>query len=478
VNEQCDLIIRASRVITGGAEIACSIGITGGRITAVMPLDERAGPAAGRQADPAGSAEVLEIGADVVVLPGLVDSHVHVCEPGNTEWEGFATATSAAAAGGITTLVDMPLDSVPATVSTAALELKRQAARGQCRVDVGFWGGVIPGNLDQLAPLQDAGVLGFKCFLSDSGADDFPPVDNRQLTAALRVLRGLDAPLLVHAESAEAGADAGADAGESPGRSYAGYLATRPRGIENLAIAQVIEAARATGGHAHVVHLSSSDALPMLASARRDGVRVTAESCPHYLTLTAEEIADGATAAKCSPPVREAANRELLWAGLRDQVLDLVVSDHSPCTAAMKETASGDFGAAWGGISSLQLSLPLVWTQARRRGFSLADVAGWMAERPARLAGLAAKGRIAPGYDADFCLFAPQESFAVDPGLLQHRHPVTPYAGRTLTGVVRGAMLRGAMIDASRPQGRLLSRSTQAPDTRARLASAPWRDSR
>jgi len=469
VNEQFDLVIRASRVITGGAETACSIGITGGRIMAVGQLD-----------DPAGPAEVLEIGPDVVVLPGLVDSHVHVCEPGNTEWEGFATATGAAAAGGITTLVDMPLDSVPATVDAAALEIKRQAARGQCRVDVGFWGGVIPGNLGQLAPLHAAGVLGFKCFLSDSGAEDFPLVDTRQLTAALRVLRGLDSPLLVHAESAEAEAAAGAAAaiGGSPGRSYAGYLASRPREIENLAIAQVIEAARATGGHAHVVHLSSSDALPMLASARRDGVRVTAESCPHYLTLTAEEIADGATAAKCSPPVREAANRELLWSGLRDQVLDLVVSDHSPCTAAMKETASGDFSAAWGGISSLQLSLPLVWTEARRRGFSLADVAGWMAERPARLAGLAAKGRIAPGYDADFCLFAPEESFTVDPGLLRHRHPVTPYAGRTLTGVVRGAMLRGQLIDLRRPQGRLLSRSTQAPDTRARLASAPWRDSR
>jgi allantoinase len=471
VNRQFDLVIRASRVITGGAETACSIGITGGRVAAIGALDAPAGPA-----------DLLEIGADVVVLPGLVDSHVHVCEPGNTEWEGFATATSAAAAGGITTLVDMPLDSVPATVSTAALEIKRRAARGQCRVDVGFWGGVIPGNLDQLAPLHEAGVLGFKCFLADSGAEGFPPVNTRQLTAALRVLRGLDSPLLVHAESAEAGAGAAATAagtiGESPGRSYAGYLATRPRGIENLAIAQVIEAARVTGGRAHVVHLSSSDALPMLASARRDGVRVTAESCPHYLTLVAEEIADGATAAKCSPPVREAANRELLWAGLREEVLDLVVSDHSPCTAAMKETASGDFGAAWGGISSLQLSLPLVWTEARRRGFSLADVARWMAERPAQLAGLAGKGLIAPGYDADFCLFAPEESFAVDPGLLQHRHPVTPYAGRTLAGLVRGTMLRGTMIDLRRPQGRLLSRSTQAPDARARLASARWRDSR
>src|ERR1022692_902908 len=231
VNEQFDLIIRASRVITGGAETACGIGITAGRIAAVWPLDERAGPPAGRPPDADGPAGVFEIGADVAVLPGLVDSHVHVCEPGNTEWEGFATATSAAAAGGITTLVDMPLDSVPATVDAAALEIKRHAARGQCRVDVGFWGGVIPGNLGQLAPLHAAGVLGFKCFLSDSGAEDFPPVDTRQLTAALRVLRGLDSPLLVHAESAEAGAAAGAAAaiGGSPGRSYAGYLASRRR---------------------------------------------------------------------------------------------------------------------------------------------------------------------------------------------------------------------------------------------------------
>ena len=293
-----DLIIRAPRVITGGAEIACSIGISGGRIAAIGPPDSRAS-----------APDVLSLGADVVVLPGLVDSHVHICEPGNTEWEGFAAATSAAAAGGITTLVDMPLDSVPATASAGALEIKRRAAGGQCRVDVGFWGGVIPGNLDQLAPMHAAGVLGFKCFLADSGSDHFPPVDGRQLASALRVLRDLDAPLLVHAESAEAVAAAG----ESHGRRYADYLAARPRGIENLAIAQVIEAARATGGRAHVVHLSSSDALPMIASARADGVRLTAESCPHYLTLTAEEIADGATAAKCSPPVREAANRELLW---------------------------------------------------------------------------------------------------------------------------------------------------------------------
>ncbi len=452
-----DLVIRARRVITGGAETACSIGVTGGRIAAIWPLDDAvdAGSPACGPAETAGRPAVLDIDPDVVVLPGLVDSHVHVCEPGNTEWEGFASATRAAAAGGITTLVDMPLDSVPATVSTTALDIKRRAARGQCVVDVGFWGGVIPGNIDELAPLRDAGVAGFKCFLADSGSDDFPPVDCRQLTAALRVLRGLDAPLLVHAESAEAASAISYEGG----RGYADYLAAHPRGLENLAVAQIIEAARATGGQAHIVHLSSSDALPMIASARSDGVRLTAETCPHYLTLTAEGIADGATAAKCSPPVRERANRELLWAGLHDKVLDLVVSDHSPCTATMKDLGTGDFGVAWGGISSLQLSLPLVWTEARRRGFCMADIAGWMAQRPAQLAGLAGKGRIAPGFDADFCLFAPEESFVVDPGRLHHRHPVTPYHGHTLAGVVRGTMLRGQEVDLHRPQGKLLTRA-------------------
>jgi allantoinase len=397
---------------------------------------------------------VIEIDPDAVLLPGLVDSHVHVCEPGNTEWEGFAAATRAAAAGGITTLVDMPLDSVPTTVSVDALLAKRAAAEGRCQVDVGFWAGVVPGNLGELAALHEAGVLGFKCFLADSGSDDFPPVSAGQMEQALSVLRGLGSPLLIHAESAEAAADIG----EASGRRYADYLASRPRGVENLAVAQVIEAARKTRGHAHIVHLSSSDALPMIASARREGVPVTAETCPHYLALTAEEIADGATAFKCSPPIREAANRELLWDGLRDRVLDLVVSDHSPSTAAMKELGSGDFGAAWGGISSLQLGLPVVWTQARRRGFSLGDVASWMAQRPARLAGLARKGRIAPGYDADFCVFAPDESFTVDPARLHHRHPVTPYAGHRLQGVVRGTILLGEPAEAARPRGRLLAR--------------------
>jgi allantoinase len=441
MTEQFDLVIRGARVVTGGAETPCVIGVTAGRTAAIRPLGAAAA-----------APRVIDLGDDTVLLPGLVDTHVHVCEPGHADWEGFATATRAAAAGGITTLVDMPLDSVPVTVSAAALEAKLRAAAGRCHVDVGFWGGVIPGNLAGLGPLHDAGVLGFKCFLADSGSADFPPLGGRELAAALRAARGLGAPLLVHAEDAEAAAAVGQPAGPR----YAGYLASRPRGLENLAIAQVIEAARATGGHAHVVHLSSSDAVPMLATSRRDGVRVSAESCPHYLTLAAEEIADGDTAAKCSPPVREAANRELLWDALRRGVVGMVVSDHSPCLPAMK---APDFGAAWGGISSLQLGLPLVWTQARRRGFSLSDVVTWMAERPADLAGLRRKGRIAVGYDADFAVFAPDEEFTVDPARLHHRHPVTPYAGRRLRGVVRGTLLRGEPVDPARPRGQLLTRA-------------------
>lgn len=456
MNDSFDLIIRAQRVITGEGEVGRTIGVRRGRIAAIGPLDA----ATTEQRE-------FEFGYDVVILPGLVDSHVHVCEPGNTEWEGFASATSAAAAGGVTTLIDMPLDSIPTTVNVSALEIKRRAAAGRCHVDVGFWAGVIPGNVGEIAPLHQAGALGFKCFLSDSGSPDFPPVDVLGMQAALRVLRDFDAPLLVHAESMEAAAAIP----PVHSRRYADYLRSRPREIENLAVAHVIEAARKTGAHAHVVHLSSSDALPMIEAAQAEGVRVTVETCPHYLMLCAEEIADGATAFKCSPPIREAANRELLWEGLRTGVVDLVVSDHSPCTPAMKELESGDFGAAWGGISSLQLGLPVVWTEARRRDFSLSDVAASMSERPARLAGLARKGRIAVGFDADFCIFAPDEAFVVDPAVLHHRHPVTPYAGRRLTGVVRSTMLRGEPIDPERPKGQLLARD----DSRATRAARVFR---
>jgi allantoinase len=436
-----DLVVRAPRVICPGGELPRSIAISDGRIAAVEAIG--ANLSAGRE---------IELDDQVVVLPGLVDTHVHICEPGNTEWEGFETATKAAAAGGITTLVDMPLDSLPTTVSVKALAAKRQAAANQCHVDVGFWGGAVPDNLGQLAALRHDGVLGFKCFLVDSGSPEFPPLDASQMEEALRVARDLHVPLLVHAESA----DALARLRPVSGRRYADYLASRPTEVENVAVAQVIEAARNSGGHAHIVHLSSAEALAMIASARRQGVRISAETCPHYLAFSAEEIPDGATAFKCSPPIRDARNRERLWEGLKAGNLDLVASDHSPSTGAMKHLDDGDFQAAWGGIASLQLGLSIVWTEARPRGASLRQVAAWMSEQPAMLAGLRQKGRIAPGFDADLCVFAPDDSFVVDPGRLHHRHPVTPYAGRTLSGVVRNTFLRGEPVDLKQPRGWML----------------------
>jgi len=442
-----DVVIRAPRVISDDGEAARSIAIRDGRVVSVAPVDAKL--SASRE---------VEFEADVVVLPGIVDSHVHVCEPGNTDWEGFATATRAAAAGGITTLVDMPIDSVPATVTMEALDAKRAAARGQCHVDVGFWGGAIPGNLAEMPRLRAGGVLGFKCFLVDPGVPGFAPLDAIGLEQALAVARDLDAPLLVHAESVSV------LAGMAPmsGRKYADYLASRPKEVENVAVAQVIEAARRTGGHAHVVHLSSSDAVAMIAEARRGGVRITAETCPHYLTLAAEEIPDGATAFKCSPPIREGSNRDSLWSGLQQGVIGSIVSDHSPCTVAMKAVSSGNFGAAWGGISSLQLSLSVIWTEARRRGHTLTEVAAWMSEGPAKLAGLRQKGKIAPGFDADFCVLAPEESFVVQPERLYHRNTLTPYAGRRLMGVVRETWLRGEPVDLRDPRGQLLDEGATA----------------
>jgi len=446
MSETYDLVIRAQRVLIPGAgEVSRAIGIRDGRIAAIQSWE------VALEGD-----NQLGLGADVVLMPGLVDSHVHVCEPGNTEWEGFWTATRAAAAGGITTLVDMPLDSFPATVDVAALEIKRKSADGQCHIDVAFWGGVIPTNLGQLTALWEAGVVGFKCFLVDSGSDDFPSVDITTLEEALGILGGLGSPLLVHAESNEV-------ATSLPivhTKNYAEFLASRPRGLENLAIAQVIEASRRTGGHAHICHLSSSDSLPMIESARRDGVHITAETCPHYLMLCSEQIQDGETTCKCSPPIREEANRERLWDGLRSNILDFVVSDHSPCTPDMKQAGGGDFETAWGGTSSLQLTLPVVWTEARARGLSLGDVSMWMSERPAQFVGLPDKGRIALGQDADFCIFAPDDSFEVDEIELHHRNAGTPYQGRTLRGVVRGTILRGETIDPSFPRGRLLLRGS------------------
>jgi allantoinase len=438
-----DTVFRARRLVTAAGEGSGCVGVADGRIAALAP------PEAGLE-----GRRVVELGDDVVLLPGLVDSHVHVNEPGRTAWEGFATATRAAAAGGVTTIIDMPLNSIPPTVDVAALEVKRKSAEDQCFVDVGFWGGAIPGNLGELRGLDDAGVFGFKCFLLPSGVDEFPPLHPADLDGYMSALASFDGLLIVHAE------DAGTidRAPRAHGTRYLDFLASRPRAAENLAIEQVIRAAERTGARVHILHLSSSDALPMIAGARREGIRVTAETCPHYLVLTAEEVPDGATPCKCCPPVREAANRELLWRGLEGGTIDCVVSDHSPCTAELKRLDTGDFGAAWGGISSLEVGLPVVWTEARRRGYQLTDVVRWMAEGPARLVGLRHKGRIEVGYDADLCVFAPDEAFVVDPKRLHHKHPITPYDGRALLGVVHRTWLRGEELAGDQPRGRLLTR--------------------
>ncbi len=442
-----DLILRSRRTVTPEGERPAAVCVAGERIAAVEGHDAELD-----------AATDLDVG-DGALLPGAVDTHVHVNEPGRTEWEGFATATRAAAAGGITTIIDMPLNCVPPTVDPAALETKRNAAGGRCAVDVGFWGGAVPENMGNLGPLHEAGVFGFKSFLLHSGVEEFPYLHPSELETALRELAQLDkagAMMIVHAEDSAAIDHAPTCHGER----YRDFLASRPREAENLAIAQVIELARKTGARVHILHLSSSDALPLVASAKRDGVAVTVETCPHFLFFTAEEVPDGATEYKCCPPVREAENREQLWRGLAEGTIDCVVSDHSPCAPELKRFDSGDFGTAWGGISSLQLDLPAVWTQARRRGHGLTDLARWMAERPAQLAGLHRKGRIAVGYDADLTVFAPDEAFVVDPAALHHKHPVTPYADRPLAGTVRETWLRGQRVEPAggERRGKLLTR--------------------
>jgi allantoinase len=441
-----DLVIRARRAVMPDGTRPASVVIEKGTIVEVGPYDA---------ARPAASA--LTLAEDEVLLPGLVDSHVHVNEPGRTYWEGFASATRAAAAGGITTIIDMPLNSIPPTINPGALRIKREAAAGRIHVDVGFWGGAVPGSTVRMPGLRAAGAFGIKVFLIDSGVPEFPPLDQAGLRDVMARAAELDRVVLVHAE------DAGVIGALPPaaGPGYGAFLRSRPAVAEVIAVAAVIDAALATGARAHVLHLSAADAVPLLAEARRDGVRITAETCPHYLALAAEDIPDGATEFKCCPPIRERANSDRLWQALREGIIDCVVSDHSPCPPGLKARGGGDFGAAWGGISSLQLALPVVWTQARRRGHSLDDVAGWMAAGPARLAGLVGKGRIEPGADADLVAFAPDDSFVVDPARLFHKHRLTPYAGQRLDGVVRRAWLRGAPAgDAT--LGRLLARGERA----------------
>ncbi len=438
-----DLLLRAVRAVVDGREQSVAVRIGDGVITALEPLDATAD-----------GATVVELSDDEVLLPGLVDTHVHVNEPGRTEWEGFASATRAAAAGGVTTIVDMPLNSIPPTTTVAALEQKQAAARDQVWVDTGFWGGAVPGNVADLAPLHDAGVFGFKCFLLDSGVEEFPELAPADFLRAMTETARLGSLMIVHAEDADAIQPC------AHGPSYAGFLASRPDAAEERAIGLVVGTATSTGARAHIVHLSASGAVPVLRDARAAGIDVSVETCPHYLHFDAETVPDGATELKCCPPIRGAANRDALWAALVGGDIDFVVSDHSPCTAELKRRDTGDFADAWGGIASLQLGLPVVWTSARERGIGLADVARWMATAPARRVGLERKGEIAVGADADLCVFAPEESFVVDVARLHHKNPVSAYAGRTLTGTVRQTWLRGVPIDVDdAPRGRLLRRA-------------------
>ncbi len=447
-----DLLLTSRRVVTPGGVRPATVYVQQGKI-------ERVGP--------------LEIGApgidfgDSVLMPGIVDTHVHVNEPGRTEWEGFETATRAAAAGGVTTLVDMPLNSIPATTTVEGLRAKVEAAEGKLRIDVGLWGGVVPGNSEELEDLLKGGVLGFKAFLVPSGVDEFPHVEEADLREAMPILARHGTVLLAHAEvpgPIEAAAGVWEEAGPAQLREYGRYLRSRPDSAEVEAVELLVRLCRETGCRVHIVHVSSVEVLPVLKRAREEGLPITAETCPHYLTFAAEEIPDGGVAFKCAPPLRSRENRERLWEALREGVIDLVATDHSPCPPEMKKVEAGDFRGAWGGISSLELALSAVWTGARERGFTIEDLAAWMCAAPSRLAGLGdRKGKIAPGYDADLVVWDPEASFEVEPERLHHRHKLTPYAGRTLHGVVIRTLLRGETVYENgdligSPAGRILTR--------------------
>ncbi len=449
------LIVRSTRVVLPHGVRPATLQIENGVV-------QRIGDYPGE--DPAG-ADVYDAG-DLVVSPGLVDTHVHINEPGRTAWEGFESATRAAAAGGVTTLVDMPLNSVPATTTAAAYQAKVDVAQSQCHVDVGFWGGVVPGNVGDLDALVDAGALGFKCFLVPSGVDEFPAVAEADLRRAMPVLARRAVPLLVHAEDPTriVNLNHPADASDANRQPYESYLASRPVASEVEAVRMMIRLSAALRVRTHIVHVSSGDAVDLIAAAKADHVPITAETCPHYLTFASDEIPNGATEFKCAPPIRGASHRRALWSGLTSGTLDLIVTDHSPAPPLLK--TPGDFASAWGGIASLELSLAAVFTSLKSHRSSLVvrpaiassselsdersdlmQLAQWMSAAPAALAGLGGrKGRIAPGMDADLTVWDPAAVFVVDPLRLQQRHKLTPYAGRSLSGTVLTTFVRGERV--------------------------------
>ncbi|MEV8368451.1 allantoinase AllB [Microbacterium sp. NPDC064584] len=448
-------VFRAQRAFVDGAFIPAAVVVQRRRIVDVADVRTKVS-----------GAKTVLVPDDAVLLPGLVDSHVHVNEPGRTEWEGFRSATLAAAAGGVTTIVDMPLNSLPPTTTPDALAIKRAAAEPSAYIDVGFWGGAVPGNLGSLGPLHDAGVYGFKCFLSPSGVDEFPHLDRAQLDAAMEEIAAIGSRLIVHAEDPDLLAADGA-----LGRDYDAFLASRPAASEASAIDAVIAAARRTGARAHILHLSDAGSLPAIRAAKADGVALTVETCPHYLTITAEEIPDGASEFKCCPPIRGSANRDLLWDGIVDGTIDAIVSDHSPSTVDLKRSGGGDFGLAWGGIAGLQVGLSAVWTEARGRGIPLEAILPLFTTGPAAVAGLAA-GVIARGAPAHLTVFGLDDTYPIQAAQLLHKNPITAYENRVLHGRVRRTWLHGKSVfnvteggagEAPRfrgmPRGRLLTRT-------------------
>jgi len=426
--------LKSTRVVLDGKLQPAQILIENEKITQITDLNGKLPVAA-------------EDVGDKIILPGLVDTHVHINEPGRTHWEGFNTGTQSAAAGGITCVVDMPLNCSPVTTNAKALQIKLDSLDGQLWIDCGFWGGVVPDSLGDLDELIQAGVLGVKSFTIHSGIDDFPKVEQQHLHQAIEILAPYNVPYLIHAEL-----NTEKKAAEPIGDKYQSFLNSRPKIWEINAIQMMIDLAkqaqkRGVSARIHIVHLSSADALPAIQSSQQQGLKLTAESCPHYLTLFAEEIPDGKTLFKCCPPIREKSNREKLWQGLSDGIISFVVSDHSPCTPQLKHIDSGDIENAWGGISSLQFGLSIIWTEAEKRGFSVPQVVNWMATEPAIFAGLGhRKGKIACGFDADLVIFDSEQSYIIDPHIIKYRHKITPYQGREVKGVIKRTYVRGHAV--------------------------------